>query len=106
VIRWFGPAPFSAMCRDHEIAHVPTPVGVPCAWCDEPIAADDCGYFYAGPTPPAVHFECFVRQTLGSVAHQQRRCSCYGGHDEDPPGMSKRDAARLALLAATPTDPG
>jgi hypothetical protein len=103
-MRWFGPAPFSAVCRDPEIAHVPTPVGVPCSWCDEPIAADACGYFYSGPTPPAVHVECFVRQVIGSVAHQQRRCTCYGGHDEDPPGLSKRDAARLAYLAATPAD--
>lgn len=97
-MRWFGPAPFSPICNDPEVAHVPTPVGRPCLWCDEPIEAGERGYFYSGTEPPAIHYACFVRQIIGSVAHQQRRCTCFGGHEEDPPGISKRQAARLALL--------
>jgi len=96
-MRWFGPAPFSRLCD--EVPHVPTPVGAPCVYCEEPIAPDERGYFYVGAPPPPVHYECFVRQIVGSVAHQQHRCSCYGGHDEDPPELSRRAAAKLALLA-------
>jgi hypothetical protein len=44
----------------------------------------------------AVHEECFMRQIVGSVGHQTRRCSCYGGDYDDPPGMSKREAAKVA----------
>jgi hypothetical protein len=97
MMRWFGAAPFSPLCVD--VPHVPTPVGAVCIYCEEPIAAGERGYFYSGTPPQPVHYECFVRQIVGSVAHQQQRCSCYGGHDEDPPGLSRRDAARLALLA-------
>ncbi len=95
-MRWFGPAPFSAVCAD--VPHVPTPVGTLCLHCEESIDARDRGYYDAGARP--MHYECFVRMLVGSVAHQTQRCSCFGGAEEDPPGLSKRDAARLALLAA------
>ena len=44
-----------------------------------------------GETP--FHFECHMRLVIGSLAHQQRRCSCYGGTEHDPPGMTLRHAA-------------
>jgi hypothetical protein len=44
-----------------------------------------------------VHRECLVRMVVGSVGHQLRRCSCFGGGEEDPPGMTPREAARAAL---------
>lgn len=44
----------------------------------------------------ALHEECFMRQIVGSVGHQTKRCSCYGGDYEDPPGMTKREAAKVA----------
>lgn len=105
-MRWFGRAPFSPMCADDEVAHVPTPVGVPCSWCEEPFDADACGYFYAGQNPPAVHVECFVRQIVGSVGHQLRRCACFGGDEDDPPGVSRREAAQRAAALFEAYPPG
>ncbi len=34
---------------------------------------------------------------IGSIGHQQKKCPCYGGSYEDPPEMSKREAAQLAV---------
>ena len=42
------------------------------------------------------HIECFIRDTAGSVGHQARLCSCYGGTAGDPPGLSRHAAARVA----------
>lgn len=66
-----------------------------CAWCDEPIAASDAApMFHDNP----VHRECAVRLIAGSVGHQEKRCACFGGDMEDPPNMTKRQAARAAAL--------
>jgi hypothetical protein len=43
------------------------------------------------------HIECYIRLTVGSLAHQQRKCSCYGGTEHDPPGMTLRQAAIAAF---------
>jgi hypothetical protein len=55
-----------------------------CLFCDEPVLPTD------QQDPHAV---------IGSVAHFQRRCSCYvlGASCGDPEGMTKREAARAAL---------
>lgn len=47
------------------------------------------------------HTECFLRAVIGSVAHIERRCSCYvpGSTEEDPPGMTVRESARAAWAA-------
>lgn len=74
-------------------ADVPTPVGTPCAHCSESIDENDRGMM----APAPFHFECFMRMILGSVGHQKGTCSCFGGTDEDPPGMTKREAAKAAL---------
>jgi hypothetical protein len=37
-----------------------------------------------------------MRQLVGSISHQLKKCSCYGGDWEDPPELTKREAARLA----------
>lgn len=102
MMRWFGPA-VGALAADLE--HIDTPVGCECGWCGEPIAADDSGVTM--PYVPSVgqvtrmayHFECHARSVIGSIAHQQRRCICFGGavDENDPPGISKRQAAREAL---------
>lgn len=64
-----------------------------CAWCDEPVLEGErLAPNYAQPT----HYECGLRGVLGSVGHQRRRCSCFGGDEEDPPGMTRREAARAA----------
>jgi hypothetical protein len=48
---------------------------------------------------PLAHLNCFMRQTIGSVAHQLKQCRCYvpGSTEEDPPGMTKRQAADAAV---------
>lgn len=44
------------------------------------------------------HLECWVRAGVGSVGHLRGRCSCYGGTEEDPDGLTLREAARAAVL--------
>lgn len=66
-----------------------------CAWCDEPIDASEAApRFHDNP----VHRECGIRLIAGSVGHQEKRCVCFGGDMEDPPNMTKRQAARAAAL--------
>jgi hypothetical protein len=76
--------------------------GLMCLWCHEPITGA------ALPLAVAItdgegavswrHQACAVRQVVGSVAHQQRCCSCYGGTDaDDDDGLSARLAAEAAL---------
>lgn len=63
-----------------------------CAWCEEPIEpgeSNDAG---------SVHYECGLRSVIGSIGHQKRRCFCYGGKEEDPPGLNRRQAAVAAAL--------
>jgi hypothetical protein len=94
---WFGPAPFSAACDD--LNRTQTPI-LPCHWCGEPFSDTDCGYtvpVLGTITAVAYHWECQVRQVIGSVGHQMRTCSCYGGFVEDPPHLTKRQAALEAV---------
>lgn len=66
-----------------------------CLNCGEPVMP--------GETDPDLahmqnyHRECVARSVLGSVGHILGQCSCYGGPWEDPPLMSKREAARASL---------
>lgn len=69
-----------------------------CTWCDEPIAEDE-------QTEGQRHIECAARSVIGSVGHLNQRCSCFGGTEEDPPGLTTREAAKAAharFLAMTP----
>jgi hypothetical protein len=104
---WFGSNSFGPVCT--EESHVSTPVGDTCEWCEEEIEAGDCGVIFhklRSLTPEIWemkpnHQECFLRRTLGSVAHIERRCSCYvaGSCAYDPPEMTVREAARAAVQA-------
>lgn len=74
-----------------------------CEWCDEPVLPRE-----QHPAFPeqAMHIECGVRSVVGSVGHLLRRCSCRPTrwrHEalEDPPNLSKRDAARAAVNLMT-----
>ena len=93
---WFGTEPWGQICK--SIPRVDTPVGEDCLYCWEPIQEGDSGemipVYEVGLRP--IHRECLLRLALGSVGHQQRRCSCYGGEEEDPPGLTKRQAALAA----------
>jgi hypothetical protein len=68
-----------------------------CSYCDEPITAAELADLKARDLNPTMHQECLFRAVCGSAAHQLRECTCFGGEREDPPGMSVRDAARLAF---------
>jgi hypothetical protein len=90
--RWFGESWGAAICDPR--AHTVTPVDKPCAWCDEPFVHGDQGVTNSGQ---AWHLDCHLRAIVGGANHQLGTCTCCGGADEpDPPGLSKRDAAKLA----------
>jgi hypothetical protein len=73
-----------------------------CLHCDEPVLTGErsevTSYLDASGVLASrtVHWECGARAVVGSVGHQLGKCSCHGGTEEDPPGMSKREAARAA----------
>ena len=88
--------------------HTETPVGQICFWCEESIGESDRGFlvphaswkYMAGqekiPPVQSIHLECMIRMTVGSLGHLRKTCSCYGGNEEDPPNMTKREAAIAA----------
>jgi hypothetical protein len=90
---WFGASWGAACCTPER--HVATPVGLECSYCSESIQEGDQGF--VGFYHAVLHLECLLRQAVGSVAHQRGTCSCYGGAEEDPPGMTLRQAARAAV---------
>lgn len=80
---------------------VSTPVGKVCLWCEEKIKDGDKGFLISNISNteeynPA-HTECFLRQIYGSIGHQKKNCSCFGGSEEDPVGLSKRESAIVAV---------
>jgi hypothetical protein len=89
---WFG-TNWGAHCCEDE--HVLTPVNKLCIWCDEPISVGDRGFVDIGGY--AVHLECRIRMVVGSTGHQLRKCSCYGGTEEDQPGLTRRESALKAM---------
>lgn len=91
--RWFGTRHTAPAYETRY--QTATPVGAECCHCDEPIAKGDDGWIYANG--PVAHRECYLRQIVGSVAHQQRLCSCFGGVGCDEEGLTKRQAAKAAL---------
>ncbi|HEU0180344.1 MAG TPA: hypothetical protein VFV58_39410 [Blastocatellia bacterium] len=70
-----------------------------CLWCGEPVAESEQHSDFKQP----MHGECGFRTIMGSVAHIEHRCMCYvpGAGEHDPPHMTKRQAARAAVLAWT-----
>ena len=66
----------------------------PCLWCAELVVPGDLIHSLL----PGYHYACALRAVLGSIGHVQRTCSCYvkdGSAEDDPPGITKRQAARL-----------
>jgi hypothetical protein len=70
---------------------------IDCLWCDEPLG-ENGPRGEIDPVALRMHRECALRSVIGSVGHQRGECSCYGGDVEDPPGMTRREAARVAML--------
>jgi hypothetical protein len=67
-----------------------------CVHCLEDVREDE-PYCEINDGASRVHPECMLRMVAGTIAHQERRCSCYGGTDDgDPPGMTGREAALQA----------
>src|SRR4051812_31533512 len=94
---WFGnlERPWGKLCV--SMPYVATPVGQACLHCEEEIKEGDEGEMMpGGGAIRPVHAECLLRMVMGSVGHQQRRCPCYNGTEEDPPGMTTRQAAIAA----------
>ena len=102
-VPYFGP---EFMRKDYEV-QIETPVGDLCLDCEEPIEEGDVGTLMncaeRAPTGAFVifrrpiHYECSMRQIIGSVGHLMGTCSCCGGSEMDPPGMTRREAAKEAL---------
>lgn len=84
-----------------ECERVEVPVGKPCAHCEEPIEVGDDGWVVPALNAREIPFHraCQLRMILGSVAHQQRRCSCFvsGSQCGDDSGLTRRQAAEAAL---------
>jgi hypothetical protein len=105
---WFGADDRAPACK--SLGKVKPPVGEICPHCGEAIAADDSGYVMPMIERAEVgsdayvarmrawHWACHRRAVVGSLGHQRGRCSCHGGSDEDPPDLSRREAARAASL--------
>ncbi len=104
-MNYFGPEPWGIAVRRPELMG-PTPVGARCCACEELVTEGDSGlhctrhHFSGAVDRVPWHRECFLANIMGGLAHQLRKCSCFGGtlHDNDVvPGMSVREAARLAM---------
>jgi hypothetical protein len=91
---WFGKTWGAPACTPED--HRETPVGSACMWCREPIEAGDQGTLDMLGQP--MHIECTIRSVVGGVNHIAGRCKCCGGTEEpDPPELTVRRAARLAM---------
>jgi hypothetical protein len=61
--------------------HVRVPLGCICAWCDEPIRAEDSGVWMVHQDSEGLahrpwHRECWLRTIVGSIEHQRGECGC------------------------------
>ena len=67
-----------------------------CVFCGERVQSGEAADMLVNDRQ--VHYECAMRQVIGSVAHLEQRCSCYvpGATCGDPAGLTKREAAREA----------
>lgn len=65
-----------------------------CAYCEEEIKPGEEAPHVFGDQ---FHKECLFRMTAGSLGHQKKLCTCYGGKEGDPAGLTKRQAAQAAL---------
>lgn len=64
-----------------------------CVHCEEEILPFETIADFEGK----VHRECAIRIVVGSVNHQQRKCSCFGGSGEDDKNLSRRENARASF---------
>jgi hypothetical protein len=72
-----------------------------CCWCEESFLEGEVGFVMDQITHDEAkdsfwHRECLIRNVMGSVAHQRKECSCFGGEGEDDSSLTKREAAKAA----------
>ena len=75
---------------------------LPCLYCEEIVRLEDFGDVVNTPEGPRpAHQECNFRAIMGGVAHIEGRCGCYvtGATETDPEGMTRREAAKAAVVA-------
>jgi hypothetical protein len=97
-MKYFGPHPVDALLDGME--RIDPPMCAPCTRCGEPITRTDEGYaipIMGQPLLAGYHRACFLRGIFGSVAHQQKKCFCFGGVGEDDPNLTVREAALAAV---------
>jgi hypothetical protein len=69
-----------------------------CCHCDELVTPDDDAKMSESTSFGHYHRACVIRLVIGGANHLQGRCTCCGGTEPpDPPHLTKRQAARLAL---------
>jgi hypothetical protein len=106
---WFGEPWPSGVCYDEDGRLLTEmrkdfPEGETCPWCEEVFQPGDQGQAMpfggavSGVTIRHQHKECLLRQVVGSLAHLEGRCSCYGGSAIRPEDWTRRDEA-LAVWA-------
>jgi hypothetical protein len=80
-----------------ELGHwTNSPIHATCAWCHELIQRGENGVDHGNGN--CEHIECFITSIVGSIAHQERRCTCYDGFtDCKNDEMSRRDIAKVAF---------
>jgi len=68
-----------------------------CIMCTGEIEPDDNACLT--PVGQYFHLECWLRPVMGSIAHLEGRCSCFGGTDDHFEGeqLPYRDDARATL---------
>lgn len=68
-----------------------------CPLCEEIVTQEEAVYKAFHPSGlRAIHYECELREVIGSVGHQKGTCVRGEDGEDDPPGMTKREAARAA----------
>lgn len=68
-----------------------------CSWCDEEVKPGEESKLFTNHECFPYHQECAFRQIIGSLGHVKGTCSCKGGAESDPPGVSRREQAKAAL---------
>lgn len=81
-----------------------------CLWCREPLRAGEALSPIPVGTPVGMrqqHYECGLRSVVGGLNHLNGRCSCCGGDQPpDPPGETRRWAAKMAAQVWLARNPG
>ena len=96
---------------DDHVIRYEMPLREPCLRCEEPIVEGDSGVMVLvgkgqlGPLvavrPEPMHWACWMRGIIGSLSHIEKQCGCFvsGSDHNDPPNVTRREAAELALAA-------